>query len=64
MKHHVGQVWIRDAELRVCLDPEEGRYVTLMDDGDTWEWTIEERLYKSPLHRDWKEFWHGWEEMT
>jgi hypothetical protein len=63
-RHRVGQTWIRNDELRICLDPEEGRYVTLMEGGDVWEWTLEERLCNDFMHRDLLDFWYSWEDIT
>lgn len=61
--HRVGQVWVRNEELRVCLDPKEGRYVSLMNGGEIWVWTLEERSV-SEGRRQYLDFWWDWEEIS
>jgi len=65
VRHERGQAWVKSYpdgswESRACLDPDEGRYVSLTAEGP-WVWTIEERV-KQGLE-DPEDVWHGWERI-
>lgn len=67
MAHRVGQIWVKDfddgcVELRVCLDPDESKYMSLTD-GGTWVWKLRERV-PQPYDGWYGDFWCGWEDMT